>query len=245
MKKTRFTPFVLAVLALAASQASATVTFFNSYSGTVSEVNSSTELAYDTQQSSTDLINGVAATGFTTSSGNTSGTWNTAAAQGATVPELNDGIHGLSFAGAGNTVQGAWPNSLATATYTIGLGANSLGYNITSIQSIAAWVNAGFGNQAWTLAVQPAGGGSFVDVATVNYTPFGTSAGGASKVTLTGMNITGVQAVRVTTISVNGGNNGGSFVWRELDVTGASTVPEPSSALLVGLGGLAVLLRRR
>ncbi len=115
----------------------------------------------------------------------------------------------------------------ATVTYTIGLGANNSGYNISSIRSIAAWNGAGFGNQAWTLAVQPAGGGSFVNVATVDYQPLGGGDIGATKVTRSNLNITGIQVLRVTTISVNGGANGGAFVWRELDAVGT---PTPSVA---------------
>ncbi len=204
----------------------AIVTYLNGYSGTTVEVNSSTETAYQLDTSNSDLINGVAPSSFTTGTG--SGKWNIT--NGATVPELNDGIHGVTYASAGNSVQGAWPNPLATVTYTLGLGANNLGYNITSIQSIAAWVNVGYGNQAWTLAIQPAGGGPFVDVATVNYQPLATI--GATKVNLTNLNITGIQALRVTTISVNGGNNGGSFVWRELDVVGSSTAPDSTPPTL-------------
>lgn len=243
MKKTRFTSSVLAVLALAAGCANATVTFFGSFSGTISEVNSSTELAYSADVSNSDLINGFTPTGFTTGgvTNNNAGIWKTG--NNAAVGKLNNGEHGPTFS-TGN-VQGAWANREATATYTLGLGANGLGYDITSLQSIAAWVNAGFGNQAWTLAVQDAGGGSFVDVATINSQPLGGGDGGATKVTLTDLNITGVQALRVTTISVNGGANAGAFVWRELDVNGLSTIPEPSTALLGALGVLALLRRRR
>jgi len=230
-------------LLLAAGSAQATVTFFNSYSGTAAEVNSSTELAYQADSSNTDLINNQAPSANSPLTTGTSNTWRTS--NGANLSELNDGIHGRSFATAGSTVEGAWPHPVASVTYTIGLGANSLGFNITSLQSIAAWNGVGFGNQAWTMAVQLAGGGSFVDVATVNYQPLAVAAAGATKVNLSNLNITGIQAIRFNTISVNGGTNAGAFVWRELDVTGISTVPEPSSVLLLGLGGLALLRRRR
>ena len=233
----------IAVLILAPGLAGAAVTYLNGTTGTTTEVNSASEMAYQADASNSDLLNNVSPTLVTT--GNTLGTWNTS--NGATVPELNDGIHGVTFAAAGSSVEGAFPNGGATATYNLGLGANNLGFDITSVQSLAAWVNASFGNQAWTMAVQPAGGGAFRDIATVDYQPLpgGTSIG-ATKVSLTGLNITGIQSVRVTTIVLNGGNSGGAFVWRELDVFGAPTVvPEPSATLLLSLGGLALLRRRR
>lgn len=230
----KFILTALAVLALAAGSASAAVTFSGGTTGTISELNSTTELFFSGNQSSTDLINGVTGTSI-------SG-WNLT--NGSTVPELVDGIHGLSFVPAGNTVQGAWTTVGATVTFS--LGSNPLGYNITSIRSIAAWSGAGFGNQAWTLETQNVGGGSFTTVATTSYQPHGTGSGSpqASQILLTDLNITGVQAVRITANSVNGGANAGAFVFREFDVIGAA-IPEPSSALLGALGALALLRRRR
>ncbi len=241
MKNSTVVSSVLAISFIAGGNAGAAVSFFNGYSGTVSQVSSATELAYAADISGSDLLNGVAPSGFATAAGVVSGTWNTS--NGASLPELNDGVHGRSFGVAGS-VEGAWPNPMASATYIFGGGANGTGYDITSLLSVAAWSNANFGNQAWTLAVQAVGGGAFVNALTVDYQPFTGSAGGASKVGVTDLNITGIQALRVTTIATNSSN--GNFVWRELDVVGASSpVPEPSSALLVGIGAIALLRRRR
>jgi len=159
---------------------------------------------------------------------------------------LTDGIHGAKFqVVSGDAVQGGWTTVGATASYNLGLGANNLGFDIATIQSIADWESVGFGNQAWTLAVQLAAGGAFVNVATVNYQPLGLASAGATKVTLDSLNITGIQALRLTANSVNGGANAGAFIWRELDVFGTAKVPEPSTALLAVLGSLALLRRRR
>jgi hypothetical protein len=163
---------------------------------------------------------------------------------GAHPNELTDGIHGDTFAAEGNSVAGAWTTVGATAEYNLGTGANGLGFDITSIQTIAAWVNVGFADQAWTIDVQPVGG-SYATLATVDYD--GTTNGGATKVTLSGLNATGIEAIRFTANQVNGGANGGQFTPRELDVFGTDTVavPEPSAVALLGLGGLALLRRRR
>ena len=70
--------------------------------------------------------------------------------------------------------EGTWSNEGAIAEYD--LGANAAGYDITSIQSIASWADSGFGNQVWTVEVKPVGG-SYVLLATVDYTPLNNAAG--------------------------------------------------------------------
>lgn len=104
------------------------------------KVFSATELAYSGDVSTTDLLTGKTATSVAG--------WNLG--NGSTVAELNDGIHG----GSGTPVEGTWTTVGATATYNLGLGANNLGYDLTSIQTIAAWVGVGFGNQAYTVDVR-------------------------------------------------------------------------------------------
>lgn len=220
--------------ALACSTLHAAVIIGTGFNGSFSEVNSSTELAYDGNQSNSDLIDGLTAT---TATG-----WNTS--NGSTVPELNDGIHGGSFEDEGNTVAGLWTNENAVVEYQLGTGTNGLGYDITSIQSIAAWNGAGFGNQVWTVEVKSVGSISFDLLATVNYTPFASNAGGASKVTLTGLDASGVETIRFTAGSTAGQSFSNDFVFREIDVFGASTIPEPSVALISAVG-LMLLMRRR
>jgi hypothetical protein len=196
------------------------------------------ELIFTTDVSSTDLLAGL--TGDITGS---------AAWAGAGVGALNDGVHGLSFGDDGVTSI-AWPNVGSFVTYDLGTG-SGLGWDITEIQSIAAWVNVGFANQGYTVATQVVGAGSFVDLATVAYEP--TSDGGATKVVLTddgagpnGALASGVEFIRFTANSVNGGANAGRFTFREIDVDGIHTViPEPSAVALLGLCGLALLRRRR
>jgi len=231
MKKSIYTILPLTALALSAVPASATVVFTGA--GSATEVSSSIELAYAADVSNSDLIEGVvpAITG-----------WNIG--NGAHPDQLTDGVHGGSFFDVGNMVEGGWTTVGATAEYSLGTGANGLGYDITSIQSIAAWVNVGFGDQAWTVDVRPVGG-SFSLLATVDYD--GTTDGGATKVNLTGLDPSGIDAIRFTANNVNSGANGGAFLWREIDVFGTDTVaiPEPSSAVLLGLGGVALFGRRR
>ena len=219
---TRFAA-ALASLALAATSVHATLV--------QTKVFSTTELAYAADVSNSDLLSGLTPT--------TTG-WNLT--NGSTTAQLNDGIHGVSFATAGNKVQGTWTTVGATATYNLGLGVNNLGYDLASIQTIAAWANVGFGNQAYTVDVKLKGAASYTTLATVDYEPLNnpTAASniGATKVTLTddgGLLASGVEFIRFTANSVNGGALAGAFVFRELDVFGSPTGTPPQISSLAPL----------
>ena len=203
---------------------SATFTATTAYVPPVqTKVSSSTELAYATDVSNSDLLTGLTAT--------TTG-WNTG--NSATPAQLNDGIHG----GSGIPVQGAWTTVGATAIYHLGLGANGLGYTLTSIQTIAAWLNVAFGNQAYTVDVKVKDATNYTTLATVDYEPLTGNAAGATKVTLTdpsGVLATGVEFIRFTANSVNAGANAGAFVFREIDVFGVPTLLDTTPPTLVTL----------
>ncbi len=182
------------------------------------KVTSTVPRAYSADVSASDLLAGL--TPVTTG-------WNTG--NQASPRELSDGMHGGPFApGSGDAVQGAWTTVGATATYDLGAGPNSGGYNLTSIQSIADWDSAGFGNQGWKVETKLAGATDFTTLATVSYQPIA-SGGGTTKVTLTdggGTLASGVRWIRFTANSVNGGANSGAFIWREVDVFGGPATPD-------------------
>ena len=139
---------------------------------------------------------------------------------------------------------------------TFDTSVNTLGYDISEISTFAAWVNNGasLANQLYTLEYSVVGDASFVSLGQTDFTPFDDETeetSGATRVTHTGGNGTiiasGVDAIRITFLD-HGVENGGTdgTVFQEVDVIGVATVvPEPSSTALVGLGGLALLLRRR
>jgi hypothetical protein len=190
-------------------------------------VSSTTELNYSGDVSNSDLLNGITPT---TSSG-----WNDNVLE-AHIDELTDGLHGATYGTPGDRVQGAWPTpnpGPTTAIYDLGTGANGTGYDLTTIVSIAAWVNAAFGNQGWSIEVQPVGG-AYTPLHTVDYQPFSGADIGATKVVLThasGTLATGIEKIRITANSVNGGANSGAFVWRELDIFGVDTPANCESSL--------------
>lgn len=187
-----------------------------------SEDFTTTQLAYKDDASATDLLHGLTAV--------TTG-WNLGNA--ANPKELTDGIHGARFDQVpGDPVQGAWTTVGATAEYHLGAGAKGLGYDITSIQSIADWNGAGFGNQAWTVEVKSVGG-SYRILHTVNHHPLSSQpldGGGATKVVLadkSGTLASGIESIKFTASHVAGSVDN-AFVWRELDVFGAASVTRPA-----------------
>ena len=232
MKKKNYPILPLAALAFTAGSSHAAVVTTGVNAGT-------TQLAYSGDVSASDLLTGLTAT--------TTG-WNFTS--GATPANLNDGSGGTSFDVVGGAAIATivWTTVGATAEYNLGPGANGLGFDITSIQSIADWNGVGFGNQGYTVEVKPVGG-SYMTVATIDYQPLGGA--GSTKVTVTedttGVVASGIEFIKFTANSVNGGANSGAFTAREIDVFGSDTVavPAPSSAVLLGVGGLALFGRRR
>ena len=191
--------------------------------------------AYSANASSADLLNGLAAE-------STTGTWD---AGGTAV--LNDGVHGT----AADVGTAAWARPNASVTYDLGVG-SGLGWSLTSIRSIASWTDpSGFGSQDFTIEIEGVGGGGFVLLTTQEYEPLGFGAGGSTQVTLTddtGFLATGVQKIRFThnfnADAITGQE--GSTVYRELDVFGEqTTIPEPTTIGMLGLGAAVMLFIRR
>jgi hypothetical protein len=169
---------------------------------------STTPLAYADDVSDSDLLHGL--TPVTTARN----TWNNTDPK-----QLTDGIHGAGTGPGGSALTTVG----ATAEYHLGTGAKGLGYDITSIQSIADWSHAGCGNQAWTMEVKPVDG-DYRILHTVNHQPL-SSGGGATKVVLTdksGVLASGIESIKVTAGHI-AGSASNDFKWRELDVFGVPT----------------------
>jgi hypothetical protein len=200
-------PFTVAMLALVPASIRAALVQTN--------VSNPNEQFYAADCSSSDLINGLTPSAVTG--------WQLH--NGAEPSKLNDGVHGAS----GLPVQGAWTFAGATVTYDLGVG-SGLGYNLSSIQSIASWAGDGYGNQAYTVEVKLVGSEVFTLIATTSNIPFDAKKPtncGATKTTLTdtsGSLAKGVRFIRFTAIGAGAASNG-TTVFREIDVMGVATVP--------------------
>ena len=239
--RTKITTRLAAVagLALTAASANAAAVDTEVTSGPNNPSTTTDELAYAGDVSSTDLLHGI--------TGTTLGAF-----KDGDAANLNDGLHGtndsdvLPFSNA--LAESAWTADTGTSReFVIGAGANGAGYDISGIQSIAAWSDAGFMNQKYEIYLRSLGG-SYGLYATVDYQPANaTEEGGATKVNVTddiGLLGSGIDAIRFDFLDTVSNDVGGG-VYREIDVFGIATVPEPSSTALLGLGGLALIGRRR
>jgi hypothetical protein len=170
---------------------------------------------------------------------------------GDTPAGLNDGNAGGDFDAVGisalNGATWAKAGSESWSEYALGVGTGK-GYDITGIQSIAAWQGAGFSNQKYDVLVKHLGDATFSHLVTVDYQPFSTALteGGSTKVNVmdsTGVLASGVVAIKFAFMQINA-NPAGGTVMREMDVFGTPT-PEPTTMVLLGLGGLLAWRRRK
>lgn len=165
---------------------------------------------------------------------------------------LNDGNAGGDYDAVGlAALDGvAWAmdgDNASWSEFELGVGTGQ-GYDISRIQSIAAWQGAGFSNQKYDVLVKYLGGATFVPLVTVDYQPFSVelNEGGSTKVSVAddlGVLASGVVAIRFSFLDTIS-NDVGGVVMREIDVFGAPT-PEPVTLALLAVGGLVAMRRRR
>lgn len=147
--------------------------------------------------------------------------------------------------------RGSAVNSENTSgTWNLDVGASPDGYNITQIDLYSNWGN-GDGRNAirTTISVSLVGDAGFValdnpgggTLFTYNPVSTGDVNGTQGLLSITGLELTNVDAIRFAFDNLQENNGVG---YSEFDVFG-SAVPEPTTALLGGLGGLLLLRRRR
>lgn len=191
----------------------------------IATVNDSSQTAYEADVRNDDLLQGVAGT-FTYLQ----------SAGGPLGQRANDGLNGgvqehaaLAWAADGN---------ISSFTYEIGVG-YGVGYDVSTIQTIAAWGDSGFMNQKYKVSVRYAGATEYVPApeCTVDYQPV-TDIGnvpGATKVTITrpgGMIFSRIEGIRFTCLNVVNNTAGGSTTFREIDVEGAATTLSPFESFM-------------
>ena len=158
---------------------------------------------------------------------------------------------GASVAQFGNSL-----NSDPAVTFS-SLGNSPTGYTLTSIQSIFGYVNeASFADQHFTIQYTTVANNAFQTLTSIDYHPVDPPSSdvlqgsAATDVTLTDLNLSGVTGIRFQFspyVNAAGNEQFGDLI-REIEVNGvATTVPEPSTWAMLGLGaaGLCLVLRAR
>jgi len=127
-------------------------------------------------------------------------------------------------------------------TYTLGTGPNGTGYTVSEFRAYSGWQDTGRARQDFTLTYSTvADPTTFIPLITYHGT-----ANTLDELTVIkddlGASIPGVYAIQFKTgTDVQNGYVG----YREFDLIGSPTVPEPASLGLLGLGAVAALARRR
>lgn len=166
-------------------------------------------------------------------------------------PELTNGIFGAQGGSGSNGHQAASGDAGQSIDYVLDLSVATQGYSLTSIDTYAGW-DSFRGGQSYTVAYSTvADPGTFINIATAfdDFSSITSGLNGNHNTHVNIVNPTGFLASNVADIrfTFNGGLTFGFAGYRELDVQGVPSVPEPASCVLFGLGaiGLCTVARRR
>ena len=132
-----------------------------------------------------------------------------------------------------------------TTTYNFNLTTSPLGYDITLVQAYSAWADRY--NQSYRIFYTQVGSPTFLQLGTdIVATATGTSSIITRSVdSVPGTSIlSNVSSIEFRQFNAGNLNDGSGTVYRELDVVGFASIPEPTTSVL-GLGAAILLLYRR
>ncbi len=163
----------------------------------------------------------------------------TGSANAGVPSNLNNGSIGTT----GVSATGYWDHSnVWSTTFNLDTSSNTLGYDITEINTLAAWTNANV-FQEYELFVSVVGDASFTSLGTVDMTFIALHAGQNHSTQAKWTDDTGTIASGVDAVRFVFANDSAPIaaIYREIDVIGVATVPEPSSLALLALASVSML----
>jgi hypothetical protein len=159
--------------------------------------------------------------------------------------KLSNGDFGVadSKGGAESVTISSAASDFTTITYSLNLGSAPAGYDISQIDTFSGWQDDGRINQTYEVLYSTVDApGTFISIEDVNFAPGDFNSAKASITDDTFVPL----ATNVGALQFAFGTQQNSHVgYRELDAFGVASVPEPTTTALLGLGGLALILRRR
>jgi len=178
-------------------------------------------------------------------------------------------LHAELFNGSVNNSANVTMDSNNTFTVNFDISTNTLGYDITGIDSYFGWETSGGGrsNQGYSIVLTFLNDSTATLAGPTHWEPnspdsavwttvsFTESGGGTlysdtvklnSGDAVAGSSVlaSGVKAITFD-IANNANVNNSQLVGREVDIFGTATIPEPGSLALLGIGGLLLLSIRR
>ncbi len=163
----------------------------------------------------------------------------TGSANAGVPSNLNNGSIGTT----GVSATGYWDHSnVWSTTFNLDTSTNTLGYDINEINTLAGWTNANV-FQEYELFVSVVGDPSFASIGMVDTTFIALHAGQDHSVQVKWTDDTGVIASGVDAVRFVFANDSAPIaaIYREIDVIGVATVPEPSSLALLALASVSML----
>jgi hypothetical protein len=153
---------------------------------------------------------------------------------------VRNGTTGTAHENTVSNPPSAWGQ--LTTTYTLDVTANTLGYDINELRVFSGWLDNRAG-QSFSIDYSLVGSAAFVSLTTVSELNSNGSLMTRIFDDALPVMLSGVDQIRFN--QIDNGFAGTGTVFREFDLIGTATIPEPSTVILGGIGLMFLVRRRR